>query len=269
MLEQKTSNVRPFHRLENTLWIGKDIRYYEVTDSTNNQAKQLGKTGAEHGTLVIAEQQLAGRGRSGRSWESPKDGGIFMTLLLRPEIKAIEAPMLTLVTALSVAKAMRNELALPVEIKWPNDIVLNGKKLCGILTEMEADEHGIHYVVIGIGINLWNQSFSEEIASMATSVVLESGKNISKETLIEAVWREFETDYAGFLKSRDLSGMKEEYQTYLVNLDKQVKVLDPKEPYVGIARGITDTGELIVETQNGEQEVSSGEVSVRGIYGYV
>lgn len=245
------------------------IIHYEVTDSTNTQAKRLAEEGYPHGTLVLADSQSAGRGRSGRMWESPKTDGIFMTLLLRPKIRPENAPMLTLVAAMAVAKAIQKSINLPVQIKWPNDIVLNGKKICGILTEMSTETDHINYVVIGIGINVSNERFSEEIAHMATSLFLESGKKICREELVEDVWEEFEYYYNIFCRTGDLSGIEKEYNECLVNRNRQVRILDPKEPFVGLAKGINRRGELIVETKTGEQSVSSGEVSVRGIYGYV
>ncbi len=255
--------------LRKTSWVGKEIIYYDVTDSTNIQAKRLAEDGGVHGTLVVAGRQETGKGRRGRTWESPKNSGIFMTLLLRPAVRPEDASMLTLVAAISVAKAIRSGLELPAEIKWPNDIVLNGKKICGILTEMSTEIEFINYVVIGIGINVANQEFPEEIAAMATSIALESGKQIYRAELIEAVWEQFEIYYDKFCRTGDLSEIREEYNRCLVNLDRQVRILDPQEPYEGIAKGITLRGELMVETEDEMKLVTSGEVSVRGIYGYV
>ncbi|MCI8490299.1 MAG: biotin--[acetyl-CoA-carboxylase] ligase [Lachnospiraceae bacterium] len=262
-------NAEELKSFRNTAWAGKEIVYYDVTDSTNIQAKRLGEEGAPHGTLVVAGRQVAGKGRRGRSWESPEHDGIFMTILLRPEVRPREASMLTLVAAMAVAKAIRAALGLSAEIKWPNDIVLNGKKICGILTEMNTEIETINYVVVGIGINVSNQKFDKEAASIATSLALEGGTKIHRAKLIEAVWEQFEAYYDSFCRERSLSGMKAEYDSFLVNKDRQVRILDPKEPFNGIARGITKTGELMVETETGTRLVSSGEVSVRGIYGYV
>ena len=211
--------------IRKTSWAGQKIVYYDVTDSTNVQAKRIAEEGGMHGTLIVADRQESGKGRRGRGWDSPKNTGIFMTMLLRPTVKPDEASMLTLVAAMAVAKGIRLYTGLPAGVKWPNDIVINGKKVCGILTEMNTEIEYINYVVIGIGINVLNQSFPDEI--------------------------------------------KEEYNSLLVNLDRQVRVLDPREPYEGTARGITDGGELMVEAEDGIRLVSSGEVSVRGIYGYV
>lgn len=255
--------------IRKTKWAAKEIRYYDSTDSTNTQAKRLAEEGCGHGTLVVAGTQDAGKGRRGRNWESPPGEGIFMTMLLKPEFSPKCAPMLTLVTALAVTKALQEFFQIPAQIKWPNDIVLKGKKICGILTEMSAEMEYINYVVIGIGVNVMNQRIPEDIRDKATSIFLETGKKIHRSSLVEAVWEEFEEYYDKFMETKDLSGMYKEYNQYLVNMHQQVKVLDPKKPFEGKAMGITENGELIVDTWEARRLVSGGEVSVRGIYGYV
>lgn len=255
--------------IRKTKWVGTEICYFDVTDSTNTQAKSLGEGDAPNGTLVVAGKQESGRGRRGRSFESPAGTGIFMTLLLRPEIEPQNASMLTLVSALAVAKGIEHMVDLPVQIKWPNDIVINGKKVCGILTEMSAQMDYVNYIVIGIGINVGNEEFPEEIKDVATSIYLESGKHVNRAMLIEKIWEEFEDYYELYEKTQDLSSLVKEYDNYLVNWGQKVRVLDSKEPYEGKAMGITDRGELIVDTWEARRLVSAGEVSVRGVYGYV
>ena len=200
---------------------------------------------------------------------TPSGTAIAMSLLLRPQIAPSHASMMTLVAGLAVAKACRSFLEIETKIKWPNDIVSDGRKLCGILTEMSSEIDYIRYVVIGIGINVLNQSFPDEIKDVATSLLLEKGEPVKRAGLIEAIWEQFEIYYDKFCSKGNLSEIKEEYNSLLVNLDRQVRVLDPREPYEGTARGITDGGELMVEAEDGIRLVSSGEVSVRGIYGYV
>ena len=255
--------------IRKTKWVGTEICYFDVTDSTNTQAKSLGEGDAPNGTLVVAGKQESGRGRRGRSFESPAGTGIFMTLLLRPEIEPQNASMLTLVSALAVAKGIEHMVDRPVQIKWPNDIVINGKKVCGILTEMSAQMDYVNYIVIGIGINVGNEEFPEEIKDVATSIYLESGKHVNRAMLIEKIWEEFEDYYELYEKTQDLSSLVKEYDSYLVNRGQKVRVLDSKEPYEGKAMGITDRGELIVDTWEARRLVSAGEVSVRGVYGYV
>ena len=165
-------------------WAGCQIRHYDSIDSTNNEAKRLGRMGTPHGTLVIAEEQVAGKGRLGRNWDSPKGEAIYMTLLLRPEIHPENASMLTLLAALAVTDAINAVTGISVAIKWPNDIVIHGKKLCGILTEMSADMNGIRYVVVGIGINCNMNSFPGVLEQTATSLFLDTGVKQSRERIV-------------------------------------------------------------------------------------
>jgi BirA family biotin operon repressor/biotin-[acetyl-CoA-carboxylase] ligase len=192
-----------------------------------------------------------------------------MTLLLKPDINPNNASMLTLVSALAVARALTEETGLPAGIKWPNDIVMNGKKVCGILTEMSAQFDYVNHIVIGIGINVHNEEFPEEISHMATSLFLETKQHFNRAAIIEKVLEQFEHYYAIYLETEDLSGLANEYNKSLVNMNQSVRVLDPQEPFEGKAMGITAKGELIVDTWEARKLVSSGEVSVRGIYGYV
>lgn len=252
-----------------TSWIGEEIYYFDSTDSTNTRAKKLAEEGSVHGTFVVADEQTGGRGRRGRGWDSQKGISVYMSLILKPEIEPGNASMLTLVAAMAVADGIEKTTGLDCQIKWPNDIVVNGKKVCGILTEMSTQLDYINYIVIGIGINVQNESFPEELSAIATSLYLESGKRQNRAALIEAVWEAFEGYYDIFLKTEDLQGLVAKYNEKLANMNKQVRVLDPKEPFEGKAMGITPKGELIVDTWEARKLVSSGEVSVRGLYGYV
>ena len=251
-------------------WVGCEILYFDSIDSTNTKAQELAEKGYPSGTLVVADKQVAGKGRRGRNWESPSGCGIFMTLMLKPDINPNNASMLTLVSALAVAKALADIPGKDAKIKWPNDIVIDGRKVCGILTEMSAQFDYINNIVIGIGINVNNSSFPEEISATASSLrLLSGGKKYRRAEIIEKIMEYFEKYYSIFLETEDLSALVDEYDAMLVNMKKQVKVLDPKEPFEGKAMGITKTGELIVDTWESRKLVSSGEVSVRGIYGYV
>lgn len=255
-----------------TDWAGKKIYHYDKTGSTNIDAKRLAEEGAPHGTTVVAEQQNQGRGRRGREWESPAGTAVYMSIVLKPDFAPEKASMLTLVMALSVAEAITELTGLEAVIKWPNDIVVNKKKVCGILTEMSAELDYIHYVVIGVGINANNSlsEFTEELRKTATSLKIESGKSVSRAAMVERVLFYFEKNYDIFVRKMDLSELQEAYQKHLINLNADVKVLDPKGEYNGIARGINTTGELLVEKEDGTIEaVYAGEVSVRGLYGYV
>lgn len=256
--------------LMHTEWVAKEVLYFDTIDSTNTKAQELAEKGYPSGTLVVADKQESGKGRRGRSWVSPSGTGIFMTLMIKPDINPNNASMLTLVAALAVAKAITSVTGEEAMIKWPNDIVVNGKKVCGILTEMNAQFDYINHIVVGIGINVHNESFPEEISQMASSLMIEAGgKRFHRAQIIAETMSYFEQYYDTFLKTQDLSALVREYDKLLVNRNKSVRVLDPKEPFDGKAMGITPKGELIVDTWESRKLVSSGEVSVRGIYGYV
>lgn len=256
--------------LLHTDWVAKEVLYFDTIDSTNTKAQELAEKGYPSGTLVVADKQESGKGRRGRSWVSPSGTGIFMTLMIKPDINPNNASMLTLVAALAVTKAITSVTGEEAMIKWPNDIVVNGKKVCGILTEMNAQFDYINHIVVGIGINVHNESFPEEISQMASSLMIEAGgKRFHRAQIIAETMSYFEQYYDTFLKTQDLSALVREYDKLLVNRNKSVRVLDPKEPFDGKAMGITPKGELIVDTWESRKLVSSGEVSVRGIYGYV
>ena len=251
-----------------TKWAGKTVHFARETDSTNLWIKRLAKEGAPEGTLALAEFQSAGRGRLGRSWEVPEGTSVMMSILLRPKFEPQYAPMLTLVMGMAVAKAVK-KLGFDVSIKWPNDVVVSHKKICGILTEMGVRDEKIDYAVIGVGINVNIREFPEEMADKATSLYLESGREFDRSQIPGLVMEAFEEYYEKFAATCDLSGLKEEYESILANYDQPVRVL-AKEPYEGVARGITDGGELLVEKTDGTiVAVSAGEVSVRGLYSYV
>lgn len=259
--------------LESTLhcqWIGSRLEYFDITDSTNIRARKLAEEGAPHGTLVVADSQSAGKGRRGRHWESPKGVGIWMSLLLRPALPPIRASMLTLVAGMAVVKGVRAVTGLEPMIKWPNDVVLGGRKISGILTEMSTEDEWVRYVIIGIGINVNNEEFPEELAGTAASLKGEKGVSIRRSPVIAALAEAFEEYYESFMKTLDMSVLREEYNNELANTGKGVTVLDPRGRYEGTALGIDEAGSLLVEKEDKTvTAVISGEVSVRGIYGYV
>lgn len=257
--------------------IGQKVYQYNLIDSTNLQAKRLGAEGAPHGSLVVADRQTSGRGRRGRMWESDKEGNLYFSLLLKPDFPVQKASMLTLVMAMAVLEAGEAVCGVRLGIKWPNDIVADGKKAAGILTELSLIPEGGYQVIIGVGINVASQEFSEEISHKATSLEEITGKNITKGDLLEAICSRFEFWYKEFCLVGDLSVILEKYNDRLVNKNQMVKVLEPVGTYKGLALGINEEGELLVAPcgQDGEpdmqniQSIYAGEVSVRGIYGYV
>ena len=253
-----------------TLWAGRRVVCFTETDSTNIQARSYGEKDGVHGTLFVAERQSAGKGRRGRNWESPAGLSIYMSILLRPEISPGCAPMLTLVMALSVAEGIRESAGVDVQIKWPNDIVLNKKKLCGILTEMSTEIDYINYVVIGVGINVNQEEFPQGLSDKATSLRIETGRRMKRAGMIAAVMERFEKNYGMFAETKDLSKLQEKYNSMLVNAGRDVRVLEPGNEYNAHALGINEIGELMVMTEDGiRKNIFAGEVSVRGIYGYV
>ena len=252
-----------------TKWIAGTIVFEEEMDSTNIRAKELGEEGAADGTLVVTNRQTAGKGRRGRNWISP-EGNCYFSLLLRPDMLAERASMITLVSALALVKAIQTEYHLEAMIKWPNDVVINGKKLCGILTESSTQLQHLKYVIVGIGINVNQKEFLEEIRQTATSISLETGKTEEGARLLAVFLQYFEQYYEIFLKTQDLSVLSKEYNRLLVNCKKEVKIIEQEKERILKAVGIDNMGGLIVEDRNGKQEtIISGEGSVRGIYGYV
>ncbi len=248
----------------------KKIRYYEQLDSTNTKASELALEGAEHGTVVVAGCQTAGKGRRGRLWESPAEDNIYMSILLIPEFATDKASMVTLVMAYSVAKVLQENGFADVQIKWPNDLVLSGKKVCGILTEMYLKGTAIDYIVVGVGLNVNTTSFSEELVDKATSLFLGCGKHVDKEQLIVDIVETFMSKYDIFAEEGSLEFLQEAYNSILVNKNREVCILEPENEYTAYALGINEKGELMVRLQDGtEKNVYAGEVSVRGVYGYI
>lgn len=253
-----------------TAWLGKEIVYKETTGSTNADVRRMAEDGAENGLLVVADAQTSGKGRRGRQWESEKGTNLYFSMLLKPDIAPDKASMITLVAAYSVAKVIKKNTGLDAKIKWPNDIVVGKKKVCGILTEMNMERDYIHHIVVGIGINVNEEEFPDEIRDMATSLKKEVGRIVSRANLLCDILLQFEKDYSAFLAAEDLKPFIDDYNKMLVNKGALVKVLDPKGEFSGIAGGINEEGMLIVFKENGQiEKVYAGEVSVRGMYGYV
>ena len=246
-----------------TVWAGQNVYYFTETDSTNIQAKRMGDQGAPHGTLAAAGQQTAGKGRRGRTWESPADQNIYMSLLLRPEIAPVKAPMLTLVMAYAAAMALRECTGLDVQIKWPNDLVINGKKICGILTEAITDfESGqIQNLILGIGINCSTNEFPKDLLEIAGALEGSFSKNeLAAEVLNQLLPLIEHLEDRTFL---------EDYRGHSLVIGKDIQVY--KGGYAGTvpgrgasALGIDENGGLIVQYDSGEREtLATGEISIR------
>lgn len=253
-----------------TKWLGRSISYLEMVDSTNLEAKRIAEKGAPHGSLVVAKTQEAGRGRRGRYWESEAGTGIFMSFVLRPDIEVEYSSMITLVTALAVARGIEEVTNLEVGIKWPNDLILHGKKVCGILTELSAQMDELNYLVVGIGINANTPNFPEDVRDVATSLSMECGQKVDMAILIAKVLEKFEFYYELFLETSDLSQVMEEYNQLLVHKDQSIMMIRQNQKVEAISKGINEKGELIViDSLKRESTIMSGEVSIRGILGYI
>ncbi|MBQ9767377.1 MAG: biotin--[Lachnospiraceae bacterium] len=236
------------------------VEVLSETDSTNRAAKELAVKGAAEGTLLVAKRQSMGKGRLGRSFFSP-EGGIYMSAVLRPRIPAERAVLITTCAAVAVARAIEKETGLQAGIKWVNDIFIEGKKVCGILTEAGLDfESGMpEYVILGIGINVEQQSVPEDLKDIVGCLESFTQAQIAKSKLIAAVWNEFSVLYE---KLGDAEYMKE-YKERSILLGKEVTVLSAGGNYTAAVCDIDAEGHLIIETERGIEKLSSGEVSVR------
>ncbi|HEX3038536.1 MAG TPA: biotin--[acetyl-CoA-carboxylase] ligase [Oscillospiraceae bacterium] len=247
--------------------IGKTVYAYETIDSTNNEAKRQAQAGAPHGSIFVAEHQTDGKGRLGRTWSSPEGAGIAVTILLRPDASPLSITNITLLTGLAICNAIRAYTGCDAKIKWPNDIVIGGKKVCGILTEMAAEIDRIEYVVVGSGINVNNASFPEELSIKATSLFIESNHEISRVKLLQAILQKFERLLLEY-NTQDDAAMLADYKKSCVNLGKKISITRNQKQICGTATDITPTGELLMICDDGTKlEINSGEVTVQGIYG--
>ena len=231
---------------------GKKIFHFFKTDSTNRVAMELGYAGEPEGTVVIAEQQTAGRGRAGRSWHSERGTGLYFTLLLRPKLAPVQAPLLTMIAGLSAHAAIRAQTGLAVDLKWPNDVVIGGKKLGGILTEMYAEPSQIRFVIVGVGINVNQEEFPAELSSIATSLRAETGKTHSRSELLLRLLREFETDYNRFLADGPASVTQAFQNASSYAQGKRVRVTSGKETFTGTTAGLSPEGLLLVKRDDGK-----------------
>lgn len=246
------------------------ILLQETVPSTNDLAKELARQGAPHGTVIFAEAQTAGRGRMGRSFSSPAGQGIYCSVILRPAAKPEELMHLTAVMAEAARRAVAEVTGLGPEIKWVNDLVSGGRKLCGILTQMELKAGTVDFAVVGIGINCKEkkEDFPPELQEMATSLEMERGKPVERAQVAAALLRQI------WLASEDLlknpGPWLDGYREHCITLGKTVQVIGNGDVRQGFAEDITAAGGLIVRFADGSREiVDSGEVSVRGLYGYL
>jgi BirA family biotin operon repressor/biotin-[acetyl-CoA-carboxylase] ligase len=231
---------------------GKRFLHFFKTDSTNRVALELAFAGEEEGAVVLAEEQTAGRGRVGRKWHSEVGSGIYVTVLLRPRLSPVQAPLLTILAGLSLHAAILAQTGLNTELKWPNDILIGGKKLGGILTEMHAEPTQVRFVIVGIGVNVNQEKFPPELSSIATSLRKESGNFHSRLELLVRLLREFESDYNRFLREGPAYVVERFGEVSQFASGKRVHVDTGRETYVGTTAGLTTDGLLRVKKEDGQ-----------------
>lgn len=240
----------------------KRILHFFETESTNDVAMRLGEAGEPHGAVVIAEEQSAGRGRAGHRWISEKSAGIYVTILLRPSISPVQSPALTLVAGLAARDAIAEETGLSPDIRWPNDVMLNGKKVCGILTEMQAEMDRIHFAVVGIGINVNQPKMPQDISAIATSLRMETLRVHSRLDLLARLLRCLDHYYNQFVKEGATPIVQKFADVSSYSKGKKVRIMNGAESFVGTTAGLEPSGILRVQRDDGRIEsILSGTVS--------
>src|SRR5580693_965415 len=248
-------------RLKGNLF-GKRIYHFFKVDSTNRVALELGHAGEPEGAVILAEEQTAGRGRAGRSWQSDRAAGIYVTLLLRPRLAPVQAPLLTMMAGLSARAAIEATTGLTPDLKWPNDLLLRGKKEGGILTEMHAEPSQVRFVIVGIGLNVNQEKFPGELGTTASSLRLEAGGQVSRLELLVLLLREFENDYNRFLREGPTAVTEKFEAVSSYASGKRVRVTSGAESFAGTTAGLGPEGLLLVKRDDGQVvTVISGDVA--------
>jgi BirA family biotin operon repressor/biotin-[acetyl-CoA-carboxylase] ligase len=241
--------------------IGRRILHYFKTDSTNSVAMALAARGEEHGTVVVAEEQTAGRGRLGRVWYSEKSSGIYISVILRPALAPAAAPMLTLMAGLAVHRAIETSTGLAADIRWPNDVLVSGRKVCGILTEMSAELDRLHAVVLGIGINVNHREIPDELKPIATSLRIETGKTVSRVQVLAALLKEIQKHYDLLLQAGGATIIERWSAASTFAEGKPIRVLTNSGGYRALTAGLSPSGALRVRRSDGREEtLVAGEI---------
>jgi len=232
--------------------IGDIIYRQETVVSTQTIATQFAYEGMEEGCVVVAEEQTGGRGRMNRKWHATYGDALAMSMILRPNIAPKLCPPLTLLTAVAIVQAIKEVAEITVDIKWPNDILIQGKKLAGILTEMYSTSEKIHFIIIGIGINVYGkkENFTDEIKNIATSILMETGNRIQKETLMKCICEQMERLYQQFLRD-GFAPIKQLWEKYATSIGKEIIARSYNQVLKGIALGITEEGILLLKDKQG------------------
>ncbi|MEQ6000059.1 biotin--[acetyl-CoA-carboxylase] ligase [Bacillus amyloliquefaciens] len=243
--------------------LGKQLHYRDVLPSTQKTAHELANDGAPEGTLVVADKQTAGRGRMARVWHSQEGNGIWMSLILRPDVPLQKTPQLTLLSAVAVVQAIEAFTGVQPAIKWPNDLMIHGKKAVGILTELQAEEDRVRSVILGIGINVNQQEtdFPGELQDIATSLSMEAGEKIDRAGLIQEILLTFEKRYQDYLK-HGFKPIKLLWESYAVGLGNELRARTLQGTFYGKSLGIDDEGVLLLETKDGIKKIYSADIEL-------
>ncbi len=251
-------------RLGEARVIGRDIRVFRETPSTNDLIGKFARDGVKEGIVVFAESQSKGRGRLGREWISPARKGLWFSILLRPDLRPQEATQLTVVSATALRRAIEGQTGLKVEIKWPNDILIRGKKVAGILTELYAELDRINYVILGVGVNvnLIPLDFPPDLRKIATSLRTELGKGLSRSELAVHILRELEQDYSR-LRAGDFSALADEWEQHCTTIGHEITIRSGQRQIGGVAESLGEDGALLLRTEHGHLErIMGGDVSL-------
>ena len=269
LVDEPTDLLNPqnIYRNLKTKFIGKNVLHFETIDSTNDYAKKIGNE-LRDGSVIISEEQTKGKGRLGRVWESKAGEGIWMSIILKPNIIPNKAPFITLIAGASIVKAL-NILGVDAKIKWPNDITINNKKLSGILTELSAEIERVNYIVVGIGMNVKDTDFEEELKDKATSLYKEN-YNVSRIDIVKEILCQFEKLYLDYIEKDDKKEVLGICRQYSAIINKEIYVIKNDQKELVDCIGINEEGNLIIKNKDGKlEEIMSGEVSIRGVKGYV
>lgn len=256
-------------RKRETDYIGQVIKRYEEVESTNTEAKKWAKQDGKEGHIIVAETQTAGKGRRGRHWVSPKGVGIWMSMILKPNVDMTRIPQITLLAGYAMCEALRKVSGEPIQIKWPNDLVLGSKKICGVLCEASIQANQVQAVIVGIGVNVNTENF-ETALPYASSLKKETGRCYDREEIIATFCEYFEPLYEAYQAEGDLSSILSNYKRYCINFYNKTKIIDNNTTYEAEVIDLEADGALIVvDNENRKKRIIAGEVSVRGLYDYV
>lgn len=247
--------------------LGAITLHYDELASTNDRARELALSGAHEGVVVVARKQTAGKGRLGRHWSSPMDEGLYLSILLRPETTPAKASLITLATAIAVAETFQLDFATDADIKWPNDILINGRKVCGILVETAIENNRLQYAILGIGVNLVQKIFPDELKATATSLFIETQRAVSPDDFLQPLLRRLNLWYPVSISQPEKIILRwQELSSFATAC--AVRIISQDATIEGITRGLTQSGALLVELDDGERrEIVSGEVSLRKVTG--